>query len=275
MKTYEENYSILLSHVLTTGQARPSRVGNTISVFGAHLAIPDLREGHFPLLTTRRMFVQGQLGELAAFLRGADDVATFQKFGCKFWNANAAAWTENVLRPPEKHKVGRVYGVQWRDWNYTYDQLSVLVNGIKSDPYGRRHILTTWNPSELNRMCLPPCHILAQFYVDVDGYLDCMVYMRSVDLCLGLPSDVVLYAALLCLVAKETGYKPGTLKFSFGDAHIYEAHVPQLKKQLCRLPNTRPTYELEPTTRLFNFQPDDFTFSDYFPHERIDYELLV
>lgn len=273
MKTYEENYFTLLHKVLGEGELRKSRVGDTISIFGASIEVPDLTWDSFPLLTTRQMSPSGVLGELAAFIRGADDLATFKKFGCNYWDYNAGQWMPNTDVPLADQKVGRIYGVQWRDWNRKYDQLAVLVNGIEADPYGRRHILTTWNPSELVEGCLPPCHIMAQFYVTTAGYLDCMVYMRSVDLCLGLPSDVVLYAALLILLAKRTGYLPGMLKFSFGDTHIYANHVKALQEQLQRTPEYAPEYVLDTDSTLFTFQPEDLNFIDYKPHERISYAL--
>jgi len=273
MRLYEENYFSLLKDVLANGEVRSSRVGDTISVFGASITIPDLTQGYFPLLTTRKMAPTGILGELAAFIRGASDLATFKKFGCNYWDYNAAQWLPNTDVPLEQQQVGRIYGVQWRDWNGKHDQLAALVNSIESDPQGRRHILTTWNPSDLPAGCLPPCHIMAQFYVSKGKQLDCMVYMRSVDLCLGLPSDVVLYAALLCLVAKRTNYIPGMLKFSFGDAHIYANHAKALLTQLNRQPNVGPTYSLAVDSSLFAFQPDDFVFDNYNPHERISYEL--
>jgi thymidylate synthase len=275
MKTYEDNYFALLDKVLVTGSERPSRVGDTVSLFGTTLEVPELEWGGFPLLTTRKMQTKGQLAELAAFVRGAEDLATFKKFGCNFWDDNAAKWSRNSLLTENKYQVGRVYGVQWRDWNGVHDQLQALVQNIKQDPYGRRHILTTWNPSELNDMCLPPCHILAQFYVTYDKRLECQVYMRSVDLCLGLPSDVVLYAALLVLVANEVDLEPGRLLFSFGDAHIYKGHLEQLYEQLGRIPGVCPTYELRPGTRLLNFQPDDIVFHNYIHAEKIEYALYT
>jgi thymidylate synthase len=275
MKIYEENYFGLLKYVLEHGQERPSRVGTTKSIFGGHLVIDDLRLDCFPLLMTRKMHTAGQLGELAAFIRGATDLGTFQKFGCNFWNENAKQWERNWIRHPRDWLVGHIYGYQWRNWHGHYDQLNVLTDSIVNDPFGRRHLLTTWDPADLENMCLPPCHILTQFYVNTDGTLDCQVYMRSVDLCLGLPSDVVLYSALLTLVAKRTGYLPGSVRFSFGDTHIYTKHIPQLLDQLKRTPRLGPAYKLNIDSSLFTFMPEDFEFIDYTPDERIAYELLV
>lgn len=267
-------YLQLLERVVDVGDDRPSRVGMTRSVFGASFSTTCLAHGYFPLLTTRRVYTKGVLGELAAFLKGADKLQDFKDFGCNYWDHNAMQWGPNKKLPPEKMTVGRIYGVQWRDWNYEHDQLRELVKGIKHDPYGRRHILTTWNPSELHEMCLPPCHILAQFYVDSTGGLSVNVYMRSVDLCLGLPSDIILYAALLLLVAKETDLKPYKLSFAFGDAHIYHPHFANLTVQLNRHPGKLPTYTLAPEASLFDFKPEQLTINNYQPQEPLHYELF-
>jgi thymidylate synthase len=267
-------YLRLASQVLGYGYLKPSRVGNTYSQPG--LSMQSMLVSHeFPILTTRKVFIKGIIGELAAFLDGADWLHQFKAHGCNYWDHNAAQWKRNIGQPPEEHYLGRIYGVQWRDWGrHGMDQLAALVHGIKSDKYGRRHILTTWNPEELDEMCLPPCHLLAQFYVR-DNTLDCIVYMRSVDIALGLPSDLVLYGALLMLVAKEVDMAPGRVYMQFGDAHIYEAHVAQLKTQLAR--PTRlvgATARLREDASLFNFKPEQFILEDYNPMEAISYVLL-
>ena len=220
--SFEQGYMKLLEDVQQYGEMRPSRAGNTIGVFGAKLEIASLAFGDFPLLTARKMFYKPVLGELAAFLLGATDVAVFKMFGCNYWDANAAVWSGNLGCPVEEHEVGQIYGAKWRDF-HGVDQIRKLVDGINSDPHSRRHLITAYDPSETYQ-CLPPCHLMAQFSVRSDNSLDCIVYMRSVDLCLGLPSDVILYAALLILVAKETDCSCGVLTFMFGDAHIYENH---------------------------------------------------
>ena len=267
-----KNYLDLLRSVTYNGEVRPSRIGETISVFGQSIDIL-MSYGTFPLLTTRQVYPRGVLGELAAFLQGAEDLQTFKDFGCNYWDHNAAQWHFNEGLEPKDQQVGRIYGAQWRNFGGV-DQLAELISGIKIDPYGRRHILSTWNPSELYMMCLPPCHILAQFYVGTDGTLSCQVYMRSVDLCLGLPSDIILYAALLLLVAQDTDYLPGTLRFVFGDTHIYTAHIDSLRQQLSREPGRLPKYALAPKASVFNFHPDMLTFPDYTPQEAIKYELF-
>lgn len=229
----------------------------------------------FPILTTRKLYPAGVVGELAAFIQGATELQQFKDFGCPYWDYNASQWAYNQGRPAKDHIVGKVYGAQWRAWGSTrLDQLQALVDSLKADPYGRRHILTTWNPEELDQGCLPPCHLLAQFYV-YNGTVDCMVYMRSVDIALGLPSDLVLYGTLLMLVAKEVNLVPGRLHFQFGDAHIYEAHLEGMKKQLQRKGSVvYPRGILSKNASLFDFQPAQFTITNYEPLEPISYELL-
>lgn len=278
--TFEHQYMNLLLHVGSVGNERPSRVGRTRSAFGLGLYIDSLTLGEFPILTTRRIYYEPIFGELAAFLRGATYVGEFKKHGCNYWDANAAAWPFNANTPPDKHYVGRVYGAQWRRWATSnhetedVDQIARLVRGIKDDPYGRRHIVTCWRPDEFDLMCLPPCHIFFQCYV-VDGTVEMMVYMRSVDLCLGLPSDIVLYAALLLLIAKETGYKPGILKFMFGDAHMYQNHGIQFVEQSQRPIFDHPKYLLDVEATLDNFEPHHIELEGYKYAEPIRYPLNV
>jgi thymidylate synthase len=265
-------YRHLIASVLRNGEERPSRAGTTVGVFGAGIVIPMSIE--FPLLTTRRLYPKGVIGELAGFLQGSILLKTFKDFGCNYWDANAAAWPANEGLPIEQHAVGRIYGTQWREWNGVYDQLKALVNGIKHDPYSRRHILTTWNPSELHEMCLPPCHLLAQFYV-LKGRLSCLVYMRSVDLALGLPSDIILYGLLLSLVAQDCDLAVGNLQFTFGDAHIYADHEDLLVQQISREPKPGAVLQLAPTASTFTFTPSDVEILNYEPREPISYAFHV
>ncbi len=266
MSKFELAYSQLVSDVLKYGDVRPSRVGNTISVFGTTLAIDCLEHGFFPVLTQRKVFLRGILGELAAFLRGAEDLQTFKDFGCNYWDDNAAKWGQNSGVPQAAQRVGRIYGVQWRNWSgvgLNVDQLREMVQGIQRDPYSRRHLLTTYNPAELHEGCLPPCHLLAQYNVRPSGYLDCIVTMRSVDLCLGLPSDIVLYAALLILIAQETGQHPGKLVFMMGDSHVYENHMQQLPEQFARPVHPLPSYIMSEGATIDNFVAEDLDLIDY------------
>lgn len=276
--SFEQAYLGLLERVLEFGSIRPSRAGNTCSLFGECLQIRDLLDGKFPLLTTRKIFYKPVLGELAAFLQGAEDLGVFKKFGCNYWDANAADWPGNNRLAPHEYRVGRIYGAQWRGWGSRrdVDQLHDLVVGINENPYGRRHIVSAWNPAELDDMCLPPCHIMFQCYVN-DDELDMCVYMRSVDLCLGLPSDIVLYAALLILLAADTNLKPGALTFMLGDTHVYQNHVPVLQEQLERTPGTLPTWHLwgqHPEHGFIDtFHPDMLSIINYNPQGALSYEF--
>lgn len=274
MTTLDATYARLALEVLNYGRSKPSRVGPTRSSLGQSLSTPPVSLT-FPIITSRMVYYKGVIGELAAFLQGATMVKEFEAFGCNYWKHNASQWAKNAGKPEEEWEIGRVYGNKWRHWGYTdLDQLQVLVASIKADPYGRRHILTTWDPEELPAGCLPPCHLLAQFHVNA-SYLDCSVYMRSVDIALGLPSDLVLYGALLMLVAKQTGYQAGRLHFHFGDAHIYEAHAAELQTQANRIcTNDLPLVELAADADLFSFNPKQFTLTDYYPQEAIKYELF-
>ena len=274
MAIIDDAYKVLCEQVLRHGYIKPSRVGDTLSLPGLSIKTWHV-DKEFPVLSSRKIFMNGILGELAAFLRGADTLAEFKAQGCNYWDHNAAQWSRNKGIPPEYQEVGHIYGAQWRDWGKTgLDQIKELVRGIRKDPYGRRHILTTWNPEDLDDMCLPPCHLLAQFYV-CNGQIDCIVYMRSVDLALGLPSDLVLYGALLLLVAKETGLNPGRLHMQFGDAHIYKPHIEMLTAQLQRHPSIiGPSAALQPRATLDNFTSDMLSLCGYEPLEAIKYELF-
>lgn len=274
MTILDQAYRRLVADVLQYGHKRPSRVGETISLPGQSLTAAPVAD-EFPILTTRKIYTKGIIGELAAFIQGATTLQAFRDFSCNYWDHNAKQWPPNEGVPPEVQSVGRIYGAQWRRWGRTgLDQLQSLIDGIKTDAYGRRHIMTTWNPEELDGMCLPPCHLLVQFYVR-DNAIDAIIYMRSVDLALGLPSDLVLYGALLMLVAKAVDLPPGRLYFQFGDAHVYVAHLEQLKEQQKRVnARCRPKAHLKPGTDIFSFTPDQFTLHNYEPMEPISYVLL-
>jgi len=271
--TYERLYISLVDNVILNGDIRPSRSGMTRSLFGQTLHVPGLAEGLFPLLTTRQLYPRSVLGELAAFLKGAEYLSMFKDLGCNYWDDNAIAWVENLGRDPEDMRVGKIYGAKWLDF-HGINQLQVLLENLHKDPYSRRHLLITWDPSETDQ-CLPPCHIIAQFYVTIGPTLHCNVYMRSVDLCLGLPSDVILYAALLCLIAKEMNFAPGQLSFQLGDTHIYENHINTWDRQAAHPIKEGILYELKATSNLTSFMPDDFTFKNYTGFPRIHYVLNV
>lgn len=273
---YELDYIKLVNRVLVTGAHKQSRVGPTRSVFGETLTIDSLEEDLFPVLTTRKMFVKPVFAELAAFLKGATLLEEFKKFGCNYWDANAAAWPPNAGVPPEAMSVGRIYGAQWREWSAypeaSVDQIARLVQGIDRNPSSRRHLLTTFNPAEINAGCLPPCHLLSQFNVR-GSCVDLIVYMRSVDLCLGLPSDVVLYAALLILVCKATHYRPGKITFMLGDTHVYDNHRDAWDVQRQRVPLPLPPFALNSSATIEDFLASDIQLLDYQHGERLDYPL--
>jgi len=270
MRNYDVDYIDLVNLVCAKGERHVTRAGETMQLFGTQLVIDCMRNGYFPILTQRQIFYKGVLGELAAFLRGATELREFKELGCNYWDANAKAWPPNIDRKPDDMSVGVIYGTQWRNWEGKLDQIEVLIKGIKKDPGSRRHILTTWNPSELWAMCLPPCHILAQFNVTNTGKLDCCVTMRSVDLILGLPSDVVLYAGLLLLICRETEYSPGTLIFQMGDTHIYADHVALWAKQRVQPILQLPTWSLAECD-VDSFHPNDLDLYNYQHGDKIVY----
>lgn len=275
MNQFEYVYLDLMLEIFKQGKLRPSRVGSTGQIFGATVAIMDLQRGKFPILTTRKMFPAGVWGELAAFLRGATKLEEFQQFGCNYWNDNAAKWGVNRNRHSDEWQVGNIYGAQWRKFGkHGIDQIEVLLEGLTKDPYGRRHLLTTYDPSTLHEACLPPCHLLTQFNVN-GSELDAIVYMRSVDVCLGLPADIILYATLLALVAHTVNLQPGRLAFMTGDTHIYATHSESAQLQLEREPLELPGYWLSPEATLDNFEPKHIRLVDYQYHEPIKYELLT
>lgn len=271
---FEDNYFKLLSQVINHGEHVTGRNGSTRSIFGASIEFRDLEDGLMPLLTTRKMYYKGIFGELAAFIQGATRLLEFKNRGCNYWDENAAAWYRNKDKPQGHQEVGRIYGAQWRNFNGC-DQLKRLLVGLKNNPTSRRHILSAYNPAELEQGCLPPCHLLAQYSVRRGGFLESCVYMRSVDLCVGLPTDVVLYAALQAIIAHELKLYPGAITFMLGDAHIYENHIPLLQTQLSREIAAPPLYSIEEDMQVLNFHQEDITIFNYTPQEAIKYEFNV
>jgi len=273
MSNLDAEYLQLVSDVVECGSRRKTRAGSTRQIFGADLVIESLRIGKFPIITSRKIFPKPVFGELAAFLRGATDLKTFKDFGCNYWDANAKAWAANKYEVSTNYDVGNIYGAKWRHFNGV-DQIKSLVRNIQANPLSRRHMLTAYDPAE-EYHCLPPCHLMAQFNVCNDGSLDCIVYMRSVDLCLGLPSDIILYATLMLLVAQETNYRPGTLMFMLGDTHIYENHVDIFKYQLAGPTFELPTWELDPSATLDNFEPKHLNLINYVHGEKLEYPFAA
>lgn len=282
----------IINRVLIRGVERPDRTGvGTLALFGEQ-AVFDNREESFPAVTAKRLAFGQVKAELACFLRGYDSLAAFNAMGCNIWDGNGQSdyWKPRQRFPGD---LGRIYGVQWRDWRNgvrVVDQLTELVAGIKKDPYGRRHLVTAWNPAELDVMCLPPCHVMFQAFVRPrDGdplasattqtglVVDLLVYMRSVDLFLGMPFDVASYALLQRLLCNSLGpgYESGWLTFHLGDAHIYKNHLEQARTVLSRDPRDPPWLRLKPDANLFEFHSDEAELVDYDPHPAVPAPLNV
>lgn len=257
-----KQYLDLVKHVMENGTLKGDRTGTgTRSVFGYQLRC-NLEEG-FPLLTTKKVHLKSIIYELLWFLKGDTNVRYLQEHGVRIWNE----WAD------ENGELGPVYGHQWRSWpDYeggTIDQIAKVVEDIKNNPNSRRHIVSAWNVAEVNRMALPPCHSLFQFYV-ADGKLSLQLYQRSADLFLGVPFNIASYALLLMMVAQVTGLKPGDFIHTFGDAHIYTNHFEQVQLQLTREPRKLPVMKLNPEVKnLLDFTYEDFTLEGYDPHPAI------
>jgi len=264
----EQQYLDLLRTVLETGVDRPDRTGTgTRSIFGHQMRF-DLSRG-FPLLTTKKLHVKSIIYEVLWFLRGDTNVRWLQEHGVKIWDE----WAD------ENGDLGPVYGSQWRSWpdgrGGTIDQIANVVEAIKTKPDSRRHIVTAWNPAEVDEMALPPCHCLFQFYV-AQGRLSCQLYQRSADIFLGVPFNIASYALLTHMVAQVTGLGVGDFVHTFGDAHLYSNHVQQAHEQLSRMPRPLPRLTLNPDRHsIFDFEFEDFMLTGYDPHPHIKAEVSV
>jgi thymidylate synthase len=264
----EQQYLGLLRTVLETGSDRPDRTGTgTRSIFGHQMRF-DLSRG-FPLLTTKKLHVKSIVYELLWFLRGDTNVRWLQQHGVKIWDEWADA----------NGDLGPVYGSQWRSWpdgkGGSIDQIAKLVESIRTKPESRRHIVTAWNPAEVDEMALPPCHCLFQFYV-ADGRLSCQLYQRSGDIFLGVPFNIASYALFTHMMAQVTGLAVGDFVHTFGDAHLYSNHVQQAHEQLSRTPRPLPRLTLNPDkTSIFDFAFEDFMFTGYDPYPHIKAEVAV
>jgi thymidylate synthase len=277
MKTYLES----LKFVLDTGEVRGDRTGTgTIGVFGMQSRY-DLSLG-FPAVTTKKLAFRACLSELLWFLEGTGDERRLAEILHGTRDADKRTiWSDNALAsywiPKAKFQgdLGRVYGVQWRDFGGV-DQVVELINGIKKDPYGRRHILTAWNPAELDQMALPPCHCFAQFYVSADGKLSCQMYQRSCDMFLGVPFNIASYSLLTHMIAQVCGLEAGEFVHVLGDAHIYLNHVEQVKEQLAREPLPLPTLWINPDVKdILNFTMEDFRLDGYNSYASIKAPMAV
>ncbi|HEX4199680.1 MAG TPA: thymidylate synthase [Caulobacteraceae bacterium] len=263
----ERQYLDLLADILATGARRADRTGTgTLGVFGRQIRF-DLAKG-FPLLTTRKLHKKSIILELLWFLRGDTNVRWLQQRGVSIWDE----WAD-----PDG-ELGPVYGKQWRSWaapdGRSIDQIANVVASIRANPTSRRHIVTAWNPAEVDDMALPPCHCLFQFFV-ADGRLSCQLYQRSADIFLGVPFNIASYALLTLMMAQVTGLQPGEFVHTFGDAHLYLNHVEQAELQLRRDPTPFPTLTLAPKTDLFAFAYEDFKLDGYHPHPAISAPIAV
>jgi thymidylate synthase len=264
MKQYLE----LLDHVMTTGTRKTDRTGTgTISVFGYQMRF-NLADG-FPVLTTKKLHLKSIIHELLWFISGDTNTKYLVDNGVKIWNE----WAD------KDGNLGPVYGYQWRSWpadgGKKIDQLLNVVKSIRNSPDSRRHIVCAWNVGEIDKMALPPCHILFQFYV-ADGKLSCQLYQRSADIFLGVPFNIASYALLTHMVAKVTGLEPGEFVHTLGDAHIYLNHTEQVKLQLTREPYKLPHMTINrDVTDITDFSFDDFTLTDYIAHPGIKGEISV
>ena len=263
-----ESYLNLLSHVLERGVEKSDRTGTgTVSVFGYQMRF-DLAKG-FPLLTTKKLHTRSIIHELLWFLQGATNVNYLRDNNVSIWDEWADAEGE----------LGPVYGYQWRSWQAAdgqcIDQITRVVDSIKNNPDSRRHIVSAWNVGDIDKMALPPCHLLFQFYVAA-GRLSCQLYQRSCDIFLGVPFNIASYALLTAMMAQVTGLLPGEFIHTLGDAHIYLNHLEQVKLQLTREPRPLPVLKLNPEVNsIFEFKYDDFRIEGYDPHSHIRGEIAV
>ena len=261
-------YLDLLGHVRTQGIRKADRTGTgTLSVFGYQMRF-DLAAG-FPLVTTKRLHTRSIIHELLWFLRGDTNLAYLHDNGVTIWDE----WAD------ESGDLGPIYGYQWRSWpapdGRRIDQIAAVVEQIRTHPDSRRHLVTAWNPADLERMALPPCHALFQFYVG-DGRLSCQLYQRSADVFLGVPFNIASYSLLTRMVAQVTGLAPGDFVHTLGDAHLYTNHLEQADLQLARRPYPLPIMTLNPeVTSVFDFRFEDFELSGYRAHPHIKAPVAV
>ena len=277
-------YLDLLRKVLDEGVQREDRTGTgTRSLFGYQMRV-DLGEG-FPLVTTKKVHLKSIIHELLWFVRGQTHVSHLQEVDVSIWDEWATA--EQAARFGRKEgDLGPVYGHQWRNFGATeredgsferdgFDQLTYVLDQIRDNPDSRRLIISGWNPSEAERVALPPCHTLFQFYVS-EGRLSCQLYQRSADVFLGVPFNIASYALLTMMIASVSGLKPGDFVHTFGDVHLYRNHVDQARLQLSRQPRPLPTMQIDPSVDdLFDFRHEHFQLKDYLPHPRIKAPVAV
>ncbi|RPI12725.1 MAG: thymidylate synthase [Acidobacteriales bacterium] len=261
-------YLDLLDHVMKTGIEKKDRTGTgTISVFGYQMRF-NLEEG-FPLLTTKKLHLKSILHELLWFISGETNIKYLNDNGVKIWDE----WAD------KEGNLGPVYGSQWRSWlaadGRRIDQLAEVISAIKKSPDSRRLIVSAWNVGEIEKMALPPCHVMFQFYV-ANGRLSCQLYQRSCDIFIGIPFNIASYALLTMMIAQVAELKPGDFVHTLGDAHIYQNHIEQVKLQLTREPHPLPQMSInQSVTDIHNFKFEDFTLTNYIAHPHIKGEISV
>jgi len=285
----EMQYLNLIRKIIESGNQRGDRTGTgTLSLFGAQMRF-SLRNGTFPLLTTKKVFYRGIAEELFWFIRGSTSAKELQDKNVRIWDGNSSReFLDSIgLHDREEGDLGPVYGFQWRHFGAEYtdmhadysgkgvDQLAEVINRIKTKPNDRRIIMCAWNPADLNKMALPPCHCLVQFYV-ADGELSCQLYQRSADMGLGVPFNIASYALLTVMIAHVTGLTPGDFVHTLGDAHVYSNHVEALKTQLEREPKEFPKIVIKrQVEKIEDFNIDDFEVVGYQSHPKIVMDMAV
>lgn len=263
-----KQYLDLLRHVSEKGVRKEDRTGTgTVSTFGYQMRF-DLSHG-FPLMTTKKLHLKSIIHELLWFLKGDTNTKYLNDHGVRIWNE----WAD------ENGNLGHIYGYQWRSWPTAggghVDQISSLIRSIQNTPDSRRHVVSAWNVGELDKMALPPCHILFQFYV-ADGKLSCQLYQRSADIFLGVPFNIASYSFLLMMMAQVCGLQAGEFIHTLGDAHIYTNHLEQVKLQLSREPRPLPSVQINPEVKdIFAFKFEDFRLENYDPHPHIKGAISV
>lgn len=263
-----KQYLDLLNHIMQEGSLKSDRTGTgTKSVFGYQMRF-DLSKG-FPLLTTKKLHLKSIIYELLWFINGDTNIKYLNDHGVSIWDE----WAD------ENGDLGPVYGHQWRSWptpeGGVIDQLSALIDSLKNNPDSRRHIVSAWNVAEVEKMALPPCHSLFQFYV-ANGKLSCQLYQRSADVFLGVPFNIASYALLTMMIAQVCGYELGDFVHTLGDAHIYTNHFNQVQEQLSRAPKQLPVMNINPAKKdVFSFEYEDFTLENYDPFPRIKAPIAV
>lgn len=290
MASWEHQYLDLLKNILENGESRDDRTGvGTYSLFAPPALDIDLVDNTVPLVTTKRMPWKTIVRELLWFLEGSTDSKELEAQGITIWKGNTtrAFLDGRGLQHLPEGDIGAGYGFQWRHFGAPYvtcktkyvdegiDQIDGLVRGIREDPQSRRHLLTAWNPAALRDMALPPCHVLAQFYVSSDGGLSCHLYQRSADCFLGLPFNVFSYSVLTYLLAKWTGTSPKRLIVSLGDAHVYKNHAEVVREQLQRTPYKPPKLRIRDGTSLDHVTLDDMSLEDYECHDKLSGIMAV